>query len=59
MVPHCQDKFGIITDTSVWKLGIMINHDNTCLSNFTLICDDDIQKQAHKLVEKHIKLSEN
>ena len=36
----------------------MNNHDNTYSSNVTLVYDDDIQNKAHKLLEKHIKLSE-
>ena len=58
LVLRWQDIVGILTDTLVCKLGIVIKHDNIYSSNDTLVCDDDIQNQAHKLLEKHIKLSE-
>lgn len=58
LVLRWQEIVGILTDTSVWKLGIVNIHDNIYSSNDTLVCDDDTQNQAHKLLEKHIKLSE-
>ena len=58
LVLRWQDLVCILTDTSVWKIGIMIYQENTCSSNVTLVYDDDIQNQVHKIVKKHIKLSE-
>ena len=33
------------------------DYEDTCSSIVTLVCDDDIQNQGHKLMEKHIKLN--